>query len=214
VTTLRDIRSPLAVPAAYWLVQRLLGASAVHRRVVEHHARVRPGLRVLDIGCGPGRVLDVLPDVDYLGLDVSEEYIAAARNRYGDRAAFRCTDAASADLAGEAPFDVVLMMGVLHHLDDGAAGRVVALAADALDRSGRLVTLDPARTADQAAVARWLTGRDRGAAIRAPDAYRAIAEPCFASVAASVYDDLARVPYTHVVLECERPRAVPQTPHA
>jgi len=214
VTAPRRIRSPLALPSAYWLVQRVLGATAVHRRVVGHHARITAGQRVLDIGCGPGRVLDVLPEVDYLGLDVSDEYVAAARRRYGSRAAFRCADGTSVDLAGEAPFDVVLMMGVLHHLDDAAAGRTVGIAAAALHEGGRLVTLDPARTPQQAPTARWLTGRDRGAAIRAPNAYRTIAEPWFGSTMLSVYDDLARVPYTHAVLVCDQPRGVraPQVP--
>ena len=201
------IGSPLARPGAYWLVQRLLGATAVHRRVVTHHGRITPGQRVLDLGCGPGRVLDVLPEVDYLGLDVSEEYIAAACERYGSRARFRCVDASYADLDREAPFDVVLMMGVLHHLDDAAAGRVARIAAAALHEGGLLVTLDPARTPEQATVARWLTGRDRGAEIRAPDAYRRLAEPAFGDVSVSVYDALARVPYTHAVLECRQPRA-------
>jgi len=206
VTALNRLRSPLSWPAAYWTVQRLLGAGAVHRRVVDHHARIAPGQRVLDLGCGPGRVLDVLPDVDYVGLDVSVEYIAAARTRYWNRGEFRCVDASQTDLAGDAPFDVVLMMGVVHHLDDAAARRTVAIAAGALHDAGRLVTLDPARTPRQAPVARWLTGRDRGASIRSPDGYRAVAKSAFGAVAVSVYDDLARVPYTHAVLECTHPR--------
>ena len=206
MTVLGRLRSPLAVPAAYWTLQQLLGATAVHRKVVGHHARVAPGQRVLDLGCGPGRVLDVLPEVDYVGLDVSEQYIAAARVRYRDRGEFRCVDASHADLADEPPFDVVLLMGVVHHLDDAAARRTVAIAAAALHEAGRLVTLDPARTPQQAAVARWLTGRDRGACVRVPEAYRAIAESAFGVVSVSVYDDLARVPYTHAVLECTHPR--------
>jgi SAM-dependent methyltransferase len=200
---LARIRSSLAHPGVYWTVQRLLGATRVHRHLVTQHARVEPGQRVLDIGCGPGRLLDVLPRVEYLGLDPSQEYIAAARSRYGDEAAFVVADASGADLDREAPFDVALAIGVLHHLDDSEATELLALASRSLKPGGRLVTLDPARTPEQSALARWLATRDRGEHVRSPTDYRALAESSFPEVGTTVEEGLARIPYTHVVMECE-----------
>lgn len=45
---------------------------------------VKPGCRVLDLGCGTGRVLGYLEEVcqSYLGVDASGEMVAAARARY------------------------------------------------------------------------------------------------------------------------------------
>jgi hypothetical protein len=68
-----------------------------------------------------------------------------------------------------------------------------------------MVTLDPGLAVDQPAVARWLAGRDRGAHVRDAAGYSSIARDSFASVEASVRSDLARVPYTHVIVECEGP---------
>lgn len=198
-------RSALSHPRAYWLLQRSLGAERVHRHVLEEHAQVSEGERVLDIGCGPGQIHEVLPGVDYLGLDMSPEYIAAARRHYGDRGEFRLVDAAEADLSGEEPFDLALAVGVVHHLDDGEARRLARLAGDALKPGGRFVTLDPGLAPGQPAVARWLASRDRGEHVRAPDAYEALARSAFEDVRAEVHHDLAVVPYTHVVLECRRP---------
>ena len=199
------IRSPLSSAGVYWLVLRLLGAPSVHRHLVTQHARVEAGERVLDIGCGTGRLLDALPEVAYVGLDPSAEYIAAARERYGDRGAFRRADVSSVDLAGDEPFDVAFAVGVMHHLDDREAARLARLAAGSLAPDGRLVTIDPGLTADQPTVARWLAGRDRGARVRGPDGYRRVAEGSFASVEATVRHDLAALPYTHVLLECRAP---------
>lgn len=196
----------LSRPTAYWLVQRLLGAASVHRHLVEQHAGIEAGQRVLDIGCGPGNLLEALPDVEYVGLDLSAEYIAAARRRYGDRGVFHRVQVSDARLSEEAPFDAVFAVGVLHHLDDSEAGDLLRLAAGRLAPTGRLVTLDPTVTGGQPALARWLALRDRGQHVRTPDGYRTMAERSFAVVTALVRHDLALVPYSHVAMVCEAPR--------
>lgn len=206
------VRSPLSSASGYWLAQRLLGASSVHRHLVSEHARVAAGERVLDIGCGTGRLLDALPEVAYVGLDPSAAYIAAARESYGDRAAFRQADVSSVELAGEQPFDVAFAVGVMHHLGDREAALLVRLAAGSLAPGGRLITLDPGWTPDQPVIARWLAGRDRGARVREPGAYRRIAAAAFAFVEATVRHDLAVLPYTHVVLHCRGPAGGAEAP--
>ncbi len=196
------MRSLLANPSAYWLLQRMLGAAAVHRHLVDEHARVRPGERVLDIGCGPGHLLEALPEVEYVGLDLSAEYIDAARRRYGERGVFHQVDVSDARLDDEPPFDVALAVGVLHHLDDSEARTLLGLAAERLGPSGRFVSLDPTVCEGQPAVARWLASRDRGQHVRAPEDYAELAASAFSSVARSVRHDLALIPYSHAILAC------------
>jgi hypothetical protein len=67
------------------------------------------------------------------------------------------------------------------------------------------VTIDPVFIAGQNPVARLLVSRDRGEHVRDVEGYVRIAERVFADVRATVRGDLMRVPYTHVVLECEKP---------
>jgi SAM-dependent methyltransferase len=198
---------PLSHAGAYSVFQRLLGARAAQREAVERHARVQAGERVLDLGCGPADVLEVLPDTDYLGVDASPRYITAARRRWHGRARFACADVTGVEPFARERFDVVLALSVLHHLDDDRADRMLAAAADRLAGGGRLVTLDPAQASEQPRLARWVLARDRGSHLRAPEHYRRLAERRFAAVDTTVRRDLARFGIVHVILDCRAPRA-------
>jgi SAM-dependent methyltransferase len=198
-------RRLLALPSLYELLQVAVGSNTSHERFVAEYVRPRPGDRVLDVGCGTGRVLRAFPPgVAYLGLDTSADYIRTARETWGDRGEFRCVDVREATIPDHA-FDLVMTMGVLHHLDDAGCVALVSLAARSLTPEGRFVAIEPARVRGQGAVERWLIGRDRGAHVRSPEQYAAVAETAFRSVSVTTRTDLLRVPYTHAVLEYAAP---------
>lgn len=72
---------------------------------------------LLDLGCGPGLILDYLTAtggidrVQYHGIDLSEAMVEAARARWPEHE-FSCRDIVTAPLA-EQSVDIVLMNGVL-----------------------------------------------------------------------------------------------------
>jgi SAM-dependent methyltransferase len=204
------IRRPLANAGVYSLVQRALGAEQVRREFVREHLRAQTGERILDLGCGPGEILALLPAVDYLGVDRSAAYISAAHGRFGDRGRFVCADVREVSAQSLGTFDAVVSVGVLHHLDDTGATGLAALAARVLDPRGRLVSIDPALAPGQPSIARWLIGRDRGRSVRTAEGYRAVLAPYFETVDCTVRHDLARVPYTHAILAGRAPQ--PTTP--
>ena len=89
----------------------------------EHHRYLRflipPGLSVLELGCGIGHTLEALAPARGVGVDFSEEMIAAARQRYpalefqlGD-----VEDAATLERLG-GPFDIILLSDTIGALDD------------------------------------------------------------------------------------------------
>jgi SAM-dependent methyltransferase len=196
-----DLRTILAAPAAYRLFTRLIAGNC---RAVYALEYIRPtaGDRILDIGCGPGDILDYLPEVRYLGVDLSARYIAAARARFGDRGEFRCQALKDLVIDEPASYDKVLANGVVHHLDDEEAAELFRLARLALKPGGRLITMDGCFVPGQSAVASALLRRDRGEFVRTAEAYIGLAGMAFAAVRASVRHDLLRVPYTHLILEC------------
>ncbi len=199
-----DPRRVLALPAAYRLFSNLLGARRSRAEIVRLYVRPRPGDVVLDCGCGPGDLLDVLHGVEYTGLDVDEAYITEARERYGERAAFRLGPIGAETVPETEHFDLVLAMGVLHHLDDATVRGFFDVARRALRPGGRVVTIDPCFVDGQSAIARRLVAGDRGEHVRRLEAWRPLVEPAFPDVVMHVRHDLLRLPYTHLVMEAER----------
>jgi ubiquinone/menaquinone biosynthesis C-methylase UbiE len=200
------VRAWLSNPRLYELFMRALGSHSSRRHFVEEHLRPAPGDRILDLGCGPGDMVEFLPDVQYVGVDLNPGYIEAAQRRFGDRGEFRCADAREADFPARS-FEIVSVVALLHHLDDEGVRSVFRLASRVLTESGHMVTLDNALLEGQSRIARWLIMRDRGTSIRTTDRYVELAQPFFETVRATTREDLLRVPYTHAILECGGPRS-------
>jgi SAM-dependent methyltransferase len=199
-------RSVLSRPLVYEAWSSIVGGRKGRAMLVAEHVRPAAGDRILDLGCGPGELLDFLPDdADYVGIDISPDYVARARERSGPRAQFRVGDATAID-PDLGVFDLVVAFGVLHHLDDAHARLLFEGASAALRRGGRVITVDPAVTRHQSRAARAVITRDRGRHVRTPQAYRALAPSLF-DIGTTVRSDVLRIPYTHCVLECQLRRA-------
>jgi len=195
-------RAMLSHPSVYDLFQNLMGARSGRRDFSESFVRAPKGARILDVGCGTAQILAYLPpDVEYWGFDVSPEYIAYAAEKYGERGRFVCRELTRDELAALPKFDVVMASGLLHHLDDGTAGRFLELAAEALQMHGRLVTIDPCLSPGQNPIARYLVSRDRGQHVRTAEDYRALASRHFQAVDGTLRHRLW-IPYTHWIMEC------------
>jgi SAM-dependent methyltransferase len=94
--------------------------------------------RILDAGCGTGVSTDYLahlnPGAEILAVDISAGTLEVARERTrrsgaaGQASSLRFEQRSLLDLGGEAPFDYINSVGVLHHLREPEAG-LKALAA-------------------------------------------------------------------------------------
>lgn len=82
---------------------------------------VRPGQRVLELGCGTGELLDVLRPSQGVGVDLSGEMIRIARDSY-PHLEFLQGDIEDPDvLAGvQGQFDVIILSDTIGYLDDCA----------------------------------------------------------------------------------------------
>ena len=136
------IRSLSSIPFIYEIVQRLMGAKNAREKFVKRFIEPFPSDAILDIGCGPAAILDYLHSVNYYGYDINKASIEKARQAYGSRGKFFAKALTLDDLDDMPKFDIVLLTGVLHHLDDESAIDILKMAFKALKPNGRLITTD------------------------------------------------------------------------
>lgn len=198
------LRSILSNPFIYDALQNIMGAHKVRTELVEKFIKPTSAIRILDIGCGTAEILNYLPeDVIYSGYDISSEYIAVAKKQYGARGNFTCAYFDQDEAQKQAPFDIVLILGALHHLDDDVAKKMMSLVVNVLSPSGRLITIDPCYQKDQNPIARFLISKDRGQNVRYENQYLTLIKPFFSDVKSQVIHR-KWIPYTHVIMQCTK----------
>jgi SAM-dependent methyltransferase len=203
---LARLRQTLDNVGLYIALQKGIGADRIRYRCLDE-AELKPGDRVLDVGCGPAYYFDWLPEVEYVGFDTSERYVAYARRRYGERGDFRCEILTAEHLSKLGQFDAVLLLGLLHHLDDADSASLLDLSAKALAPGGRVVSCDTTVHEGQRRVSRWMSENDRGGYVRRPESYDSLARARFGELETHLLDDLTRVPTSIYMMRMAAPLA-------
>lgn len=114
-------------------------------RIAKATPFIEPGARVLDVGCADGALFRALgtriaggvgidPD---LPSDRDDGAVRLVRGRFPD------------DLRTTERFDVITMLAVFEHLDDGAQRRAATACAELLRRGGRVVLTVPEPVVDR-----------------------------------------------------------------
>ncbi len=109
----------------YWDGDRLTGYGGmrydgrwekVARAMVEHYG-IKPGDRILDVGCGKAFLLydftQVVPGVEVTGIDISEYAIEYAKEEVSDQLQVGCASYLPYD---DDAFDLVISINTLHNL--------------------------------------------------------------------------------------------------
>lgn len=188
----------------YSLFQRILQRKSIWADLLgDRLEKNQAFIRVLDIGCGPGTFLTLMEDkiapANFVGIDPSQDYISRATEQF-PRASFLCGKVATVSLPRKF-FDLIVVSGVLHHVDDDEAKEIMSFALAHKSDEGTIITVDPVLFAGQNLFARWMAQADRGQNVRSAGSLEQLwveATPT-SKVQISIKSGYLRVPYNHVV---------------
>lgn len=163
------VRKILEIPWIYSLFQKSLERRPIWAHILEHQIGLgENSLTVLDIGCGPGTLLTLLGNrLDssrFVGIDISSKYVKRAEELFPS-ARFLCGTVETINLSKK-DFDLIVISGVLHHVDDEEAIRILRFADAHKSDQGTIVTLDPVFFPGQNFFAKWVAQADRGQNVR------------------------------------------------
>jgi len=191
-------------PLIYWSYQKLVGGATARRFFIENHVKPIEEEKILDIGCGPGNILDFLPNMDYYGFDIDKNYIDSAKRNYGERGTFICANMHEFVVPDPETFDIVIATGVVHHLPNEDAKKLLQIASQALKPSGRLVTFDGCYIDKQNVLSYLMLKMDRGKYVRTQPEYEDLALHYFKNVNSVIDETYFHIPYTSLIMECHK----------
>jgi SAM-dependent methyltransferase len=152
-------------PATFHWLRKLPEAN--YRETKRRIAALRDELghpTVLDLGCGTAEYAELFDPARYRGVDIHPGYIAFAQKR---RPSHRFVVADVRTWTGEDDrFDLVMVNGVLHHLDDDAVAEFLATAKRLTKPGGTLLVIEDVDLADPPLGTRLVHLLDHGDHIR------------------------------------------------
>ena len=194
------IRKLLDIPIIYSTFQRSVKTFRYEAMLTQLlNSSTIKDQRVLDFGCGPGDLADRFLEADYLGIDPLLRCVKVAQAKVEKlkiKGKVKLGDHNSLlDLEPES-FDLIIAIGVLHHMDDAAAQTFVQNASRLLTpKTGQLVTLDPCIFEEQSFASRFMVKRDRGRFVRHEIEYKKLLEVDYNQISSQQYSKILRMPY-------------------
>jgi trans-aconitate 2-methyltransferase len=108
--------------------------------------RVKPGLRVIDLGCGTGeltrRLADHLPESETLGVDSSPQMLQKAQSQARPGLRFERGDIAEVAAASRGKFDLVFSHAAIQWVDDHES--LIPMLLEMLKPGGQVAIQQPA----------------------------------------------------------------------
>ena len=198
-----DPRKILSHPIVYTTYQKIVGGYRARKLFVQNNVKIKPGQKILDIGCGPGDILEFLPEVDYTGIDLDPSYIKQAKKKYGTKGHFKCAGVDDLDLIETHTYDIVISAGVLHHLTDDQCFNLFKIAVKALKPKGRFVSFDGCYISNQNKISKYFLQKDRGQFIRTQPEYERLAKTYFTNIDSTIDECYFYIPYTSIIMDCK-----------
>lgn len=197
------LRRILEIPIVHIWFKKIIGKENSAEWFLEKYIGDTVGKKILDLGCGTAEIADhIRGEKLYVGIDNNKLYLDKNEKHFADRKTcrFYCTDLNAFSESSTQKFDIVLMIGVMHHIDDNALNAAMASIKRIIRRGGIFVSLDPCYIKGMNPIARFLCMLDRGRYVRYADDFISTQEKYWTDVKYEIRTDTLRLlPYSVIV---------------
>jgi len=190
------IKNLLNIPTIYHLSQKVFLADNFRKKLLKKILTNR-NLDILDIGCGPGNMINYLSFNKYYGFDTDKKYIKYAKNKYKN-CIFFCERFTKLSLKKITKVDLVLLFGILHHISDDEVLKLIDVLKLSLKKNSKIITLDPVYIKKQNRISKFLIDNDRGNFVRTTKDYLNLLKKTGITFSYKIYNQKI-VPYTYIV---------------
>lgn len=197
------LRKILDYPLFYRLFENFIMKGNGRAEFVKQYISNIDGKRILDLGCGTADILDDIENGTfyYVGIDNNRRYIDEDRKKYGNRnnVKFYYTDLNHYTAKCNQKFDLVLMMGVMHHINDDEVDKAMEGVKKLLDTGGEFVSFDPCYTEHMNPIAWMLCRLDRGQYVRTKEKWLELMSKHWKNIEHRERTDTLIVPYSLII---------------
>ncbi len=181
-----DIKKIISSPQVYDTIQTIVGEKLFRKYLVEKIFKIQDGYKILDIACGTGGYCKYLLNynIKYYGFDGNASYINYAKIKFRKNKNFFFYNEMIKDfnMLNEIEFDLIIVMGLLHHLSDTEVIYLLNLTKNLLKKGGRVITFDQCKYKNMNYIEDFLVKNDRGKYMRDLSEYK--------SLISNIYNDV------------------------
>ncbi len=179
-----------------WLVE--FGFRGEAQVIADNMATLNSDAVILDVGCGTGQLSRHFKRYRYLGVDIDRRFAQTAMNWH--HMAYAVMDARFLGIRTNS-VDLVLISGLLHHMDDRDVRRVLQEIGRVLRTNGISIIMEDKPVSPFRDPAAWLIHRwDAGSHYRTAQEYRALLPPSLPCLVATTMRS-GLCPYVVLILK-------------
>ncbi len=200
------VRDILAIPNMYKKFENMFARKNAQKAFADEYFRDNiADANILDLGCGTADIVLGIEGYQlYVGVDCSQKYIKYDQSKYSHIAhtEFYCMDLNEFVENCSRKFDLVIMMGVLHHINDEAVENAMENIKKVMSSQGQFVSLDPCYTDRMNPIAKLICKLDRGKYVRSEVEYYRLMKKHWKNVWYEIRKDTLRfLPYSQIVFK-------------
>ena len=190
-------------PLIYKIIQHVMSGTSFRNSIIKKNIK-KSNLKILDIGCGPAQILEQIPQCDYYGYDIDQRSIQYAKKKYRKKNYhFYCKKFNKTEIKKLPKFDFVIFFGILHHLSNKEADKMLTLCKRTMKKNSKLLTEDPILLEKQNIIAKFLIEKDRGINVRQKKEYINLLKKHFKKIKNKVTHQFF-IPYTWFTTICSK----------